>query len=98
MAREIRGKIYSYTYSFHRYAKWLYLNGIEYELRVPSGEIDEWGELEHQYGDALTIIVYKSDDKRKRRLADMFFDQIFPQIRERNAQFGLTQGVPRNYN
>ena len=63
--------IYSYTYCFHRCAKWLYLNDVDYELIETN-----------LYRDGLMIIIYEQKTKEKRRLSGYFMAKIFPVLRD----------------
>lgn len=64
-----------HTFSFQEYTKWLYFNGIEYELREPY----------HYYTDGLEIVIFKQSTKEKQRLLSYFMTYIFPVIRDRNT-------------
>lgn len=57
------------TSSFRKYTKWLYFNGIEYEL------------YKSKYEDYLDIIIYVQKNKTKRKAAEYFMAKIYPLIK-----------------
>lgn len=73
--KKVDAMICSYTYSFQPYTKWLYLNGIDYELV----ETD-------LYEDGLEILIFEQEEKSKRRLVGFFMVKVFPAIREMQYQ------------
>ena len=60
------------------YTKWLYLNGITYEIKEPT--------FQHINMDKVWIYIPRQNTKEKRRWLAWWFQYVFPQLMQNNNE------------